>query len=164
MVCLKKNSTVRQKVDLIFEIPLTEIQIRDRLRYITKSYSGVETNETDKIAVSSEDYAGAGRNQIVASSKKIDVESVEDHSLTVVPPTDEFSKSECSDDEVIRNSRVLTSYSRAEELLLRHHFRKHISGTELLIKRNDVLKIIYFYLHDQYLRHYISDLVVKKLR
>ena len=37
---LKNNlispSTVRQKADLICEIPLTEIQIRDRLRYITR--------------------------------------------------------------------------------------------------------------------------------
>ena len=84
------------KVEVICEIPLTEIQI---LILALKRAKQKKLREDD---------TGVGRSQIVVSAKKIDVESVGDHNLRVVLPTDEFSESECSEDEVWQ-SRIRTS-------------------------------------------------------
>ena len=112
--------TVRNKADRLIELSLSDLQVRDKLRYLKATM------------------------KLVCSSNSTDVNENENGNtdeLTgeYVPPSDSGTESEVEEGRVKRKRTV---FAKEEERLIKNHFAKIIENPSVLVKNKSVKRVL----------------------
>ena len=112
--------TVRNKADRFIELSLSDLQVRDKLRYLKATM------------------------KLVCSSNSTDVNENENGNtdeLTgeYVPPSDSGTESEVEEGRVKRKRTV---FAKEEERLIKNHFAKIIENPSVLVKNKSVKRVL----------------------